>query len=79
MEAAYWNPDIPIALHLDHGPDFATCKSCIDGGFTSVMIDASSKPFEENIKITKKWWTMPTITALWSKQSWVRWLALKMS
>ena len=47
-------PDIPIALHLDHGPDFETCKSCIDGGFTSVMIDASSKPFEENIAITKK-------------------------
>ena len=47
-------PDIPIALHLDHGPDFETCKSCIDGGFTSVMIDASSKPFEENIAITKE-------------------------
>ena len=47
-------PGIPIALHLDHGPDFETCKSCIDGGFTSVMIDASSKPFEENIAITKK-------------------------
>ena len=47
-------PDIPIALHLDHGPDFETCKSCIDGGFTSVMIDASSKPFAENIEITKK-------------------------
>ena len=48
------NPDIPIALHLDHGPDFETCKSCIDGGFTSVMIDASSKPFAENIEITRK-------------------------
>ena len=48
------NPDIPIALHLDHGPDFETCKSCIDGGFTSVMIDASSRPFAENIEITKK-------------------------
>ena len=47
-------PDIHIALHLDHGPDFETCKSCIDGGFTSVMIDASSKPFAENIEITKK-------------------------
>ena len=47
-------PNIPIVLHLDHGPDFETCKSCIDGGFTSVMIDASSKPFEENIEITKK-------------------------
>ena len=47
-------PDIPIALHLDHGPDFETCKACIDGGFTSVMIDASSKPFAENIEITKQ-------------------------
>ena len=47
-------PEIPIALHLDHGDSFETCKSCIDGGFTSVMIDASSKPFEENIEITKK-------------------------
>ena len=47
-------PDIPIVLHLDHGPDFETCKSCIDGGFTSVMIDEYSKPLEENIEITKK-------------------------
>lgn len=47
-------PNIPIVLHLDHGPDFETCKSCIDGGFTSVMIDASSQPFAENIEITKK-------------------------
>ncbi len=47
-------PDIPIVLHLDHGPDFETCKACIDGGFTSVMIDASSKPFQENVEITKK-------------------------
>ena len=47
-------PNIPIVLHLDHGPDFETCKSCIDGGFTTVMIDASSKPFAENIEITKK-------------------------
>ena len=47
-------PEIPIALHLDHGPDFETCKACIDGGFTSVMIDASSKPFEENIEITRR-------------------------
>ena len=52
--AAIECPEIPIALHLDHGPDFETCKACIDGGFTSVMIDASSKPFEENIEITKK-------------------------
>ena len=55
MEAAVIEcPEIPIALHLDHGPDFETCKSCIDGGFTSVMIDASSKPFAENIEITRK-------------------------
>ncbi len=48
------NPDIPIALHLDHGPDFETCKSCIDGGFTSVMIDGSSLPFDENVKLAKR-------------------------
>ena len=47
-------PDIPILLHLDHGPDFETCKACIDGGFTSVMIDGSHLPFEENIALTKK-------------------------
>ena len=47
-------PNIPIALHLDHGDSFELCKSCIDGGFTSVMIDASSKSFEENIALTKK-------------------------
>ena len=48
------NPQIPIALHLDHGDSFELCKSCIDGGFTSVMIDASSKSFEENIALTKQ-------------------------
>ena len=47
-------PEIPIVLHLDHGPDFETCKSCIDGGFTSVMIDYSGHSFEENINETKK-------------------------
>ena len=47
-------PDLPIALHLDHGPDFETCKSCIDGGFTSVMIDGSSLPFDENVELSKK-------------------------
>lgn len=52
--AAIECPNIPIVLHLDHGPDFETCKSCIDGGFTSVMIDASSKPFEENVALTKQ-------------------------
>ena len=48
------NPELPIALHLDHGPDFETCKSCIDGGFTSVMIDGSSLSFDENIAVSKK-------------------------
>ena len=52
--AAIECPEIPIALHLDHGPDFETCKACIDGGFTSVMIDGSHLPFEENIALTKK-------------------------
>ncbi|MBP3215958.1 MAG: class II fructose-1,6-bisphosphate aldolase [Clostridium sp.] len=47
-------PEIPIVLHLDHGADFATCKSCIDSGFTSVMIDYSGHPFEENIAETRK-------------------------
>ena len=54
VEAACADTDIPIALHLDHGPDFETCKQCIDGGFTSVMIDGSSFPYEENIAVTKK-------------------------
>ncbi len=48
------HPNIPIAIHLDHGPDFETCKMCIDNGFTSVMIDGSKYSFEENIAITKK-------------------------
>ena len=52
--AAQENPEIPIALHLDHGDSFELCKSCIDGGFTSVMIDASSKPFAENIELTRR-------------------------
>ena len=47
-------PEIPIVLHLDHGPDFETCKACIDGGFTSVMIDGSAHSFEDNIAVTKK-------------------------
>ena len=54
VEAAVIETGLPICLHLDHGDTFETCKSCIDDGFTSVMIDASSKPFEENIEITKK-------------------------
>ena len=54
VEAAEKETGLPIALHLDHGPDFETCKSCIDGGFTSVMIDGSSLPYEENVAVTKK-------------------------
>ncbi len=54
VEAAVEETGLPIALHLDHGPDFETCKSCIDGGFTSVMIDGSSLPYEENVAVTKK-------------------------
>ena len=54
VEAALEEHDIPVALHLDHGPDFETCKMCIDNGFSSVMIDGSKYDFEENIKITKQ-------------------------
>lgn len=54
VEAAVEETDIPIALHLDHGPDFETCKMCIDAGFTSVMIDGSKYDFEENVALTKK-------------------------
>ena len=54
VEAALIENDIPIALHLDHGADFDICKACVDGGFTSVMIDGSKYPFEENVAMTKK-------------------------
>ena len=54
VEAAIIETGLPICLHLDHGDTFELCKSCIDGGFTSVMIDASSKPFAENIELTRK-------------------------
>lgn len=54
VEAAVQETNLPICLHLDHGDSFEICKSCIDGGFTSVMIDASSKSFEENIALTKQ-------------------------
>ena len=54
VEAALLEADIPIALHLDHGDTFELCKSCIDGGFTSVMIDGSKHSFEDNIKLTKQ-------------------------
>jgi len=48
------NPDIPIVMHLDHGDTFECCKQCVDDGFTSVMIDASHNPFDENVRITKQ-------------------------
>ena len=54
VEAAVIETGLPIALHLDHGDSFETCKECVDDGFTSVMIDASSKSLEENIELTKK-------------------------
>lgn len=54
MEAATADTDLPVVLHLDHGQDFTICKDVIDGGFTSVMIDGSHLPFEENIAVTKK-------------------------
>ena len=54
VEAAVIETDLPICLHLDHGESFELCKSCIDDGFTSVMIDASSKPFAENIALTRQ-------------------------
>ncbi|SFM34907.1 class II fructose-1,6-bisphosphate aldolase [Pelosinus propionicus] len=54
VEAALEDSGLPIALHLDHGDDFEICKSCIDGGFSSVMIDGSKYSFEENIALTKK-------------------------
>ena len=54
VEAAIETTGLPIALHLDHGPDFETCKSCIDGGFSSVMIDGSHYSYEDNIALTKK-------------------------
>ena len=54
VEAALEDSDLPIALHLDHGADFDICKACVDGGFTSVMIDGSKYPFEQNIELTKR-------------------------
>jgi fructose-bisphosphate aldolase class II len=54
IEAALEETDLPICVHLDHGENFEICKSCIDGGFTSVMIDGSKHSFEENIRITKQ-------------------------
>ncbi len=54
IEAAVTETDLPIVVHLDHGEDFEVCKSCIDGGFSSVMIDGSQHSFEENIRLTKQ-------------------------
>ena len=54
MEVALEETDLPVCLHLDHGQDFAICKEVIDGGFSSVMIDGSHLPFEENIALTKQ-------------------------
>lgn len=54
VEAAMEDTGLPIALHLDHGADFDICKACVDGGFTSVMIDGSKYPFEENLELTKR-------------------------
>ena len=54
MQAAQKEVSIPFAIHLDHGPDFETCKKCIDAGFTSVMIDGSKYSFEENVALTKQ-------------------------
>ena len=54
IEAALEEHDIPVVLHLDHGPDFETCKMCVDNGFTSVMFDGSKYDFEENIRLTKQ-------------------------
>ena len=54
VEAAVEDSGLPIALHLDHGDSFEICKSCVDSGFSSVMIDASHHPFEENIELVKK-------------------------
>ncbi len=54
VEAALLESDLPVVVHLDHGPDFDLCKACIDGGFTSVMIDGSHLSFEDNITVTKR-------------------------
>ena len=54
IEAGLEEHDIPVVLHLDHGPDFETCKLCVDSGYTSVMFDGSKYDFETNIKLTKE-------------------------
>lgn len=65
VEAAVIETGLPICLHLDHGDSFELCKSCIDGGFTSVMIDASSKPFAENVETQRRLLSMRMTTAWW--------------
>jgi fructose-bisphosphate aldolase class II len=69
IEAALIETDLPICVHLDHGDTFELCKSCIDGGFTSVMIDGSHLPFEENIALTKKVVDYAHERVLWWKAS----------
>ncbi len=64
VEAALEDSNLPIALHLDHGDSFEICKDCVDGGFTSVMIDASHHDFDENVKILNKLLNMLMRTAL---------------
>ena len=54
IEAGLLEADVPVVLHLDHGADFDICKACVDGGFTSVMIDGSHHSFEENVAVTKR-------------------------
>ena len=77
IEAAVEDTDLPIVVHLDHGADFETCKSCIDGGFTSVMIDGSHFPFEENIALTRKVVEYAHDRTSPSKANWAVWPALK--
>lgn len=77
VEATLEDHDLPIALHLDHGADFETCKDCIDGGFTSVMIDGSKHSFEDNIALTKKSLNTHTLTASSSKANSASWPASK--
>ena len=76
VEAAVEDTGLPIVLHLDHGADFEICKDCIDGGFTSVMIDASSKSFEENIAINKAMYTDPNQVEEFVKRTGVDSLAI---
>ena len=71
-------PNIPIALHLDHGPDFETCKSCIDGGFTSVDA-ALASPLLRTLKSPRRWLSTPTTTAWLWRPSWALWPASRMT